>query len=198
MIDDCTALILAGGRSSRMGRDKAMLPFGQTTVIQTLIDTLHPLFASTLLSVRAPRPELNLPQVCDATEAGGPLGGLICGLAEIRTNWAFVIACDMPMIRPAMIHLLATQRAHQHAVVAIVQGHVQPFAAFYSTRCLPLLRTCFNAGQLGITSALQQLTMTCMDEADLIRADPGLNSFFDLDTPEDWERAQTHLSAGHQ
>ena len=195
MIDDCTALILAGGQSSRMGRDKAMLPFGQTTVIQTLIDTLHPLFASILLSVHAPRPELGLPQICDATEAGGPLDGLICGLAEIRTNWAFVIACDMPMIHPAMIRLLAEQRAHQHAVTAIVQGHVQPFAAFYSIRCLPLLRTRFNAGQLGITSALQQLTMTCVDAADLIRADPSLNSFFDLDTHEDWENARNRVDS---
>ena len=193
MIDDCTALILAGGQSRRMGRDKAMLPFGQTTVIQTLIDTLHPLFASTLLSVRVPRPELNLPQVCDTTEAGGPLDGLIRGLAEIRTNWAFAIACDMPMIHPALVRLLAAQRAQQHAVVAKIQGHVQPFAAFYSTRCLPLLRTRFHAGQAGITSALQQLTITCVDEADLIRTDTDLNSFFDLDTPEDWTNARNRL-----
>jgi molybdopterin-guanine dinucleotide biosynthesis protein A len=194
MIEDCTALILAGGQSRRMGRDKTMLPFGQATVIQTLIDTLRPLFSNTILSVRVQRPELDLPQICDATANKGPLGGLVSGLAEIHTNWAFVIACDMPMVHPGLIRLLSVQRAQQHAIVARVQGHIQPFAAFYSTRCLPLLRARLDAGQLSISSALQQLSMTCVDEADLIRADPGLNSFFDLDTPEDWRNAQNRIT----
>ncbi len=66
MIEDCTAIILAGGESSRMGRDKATLPINGKPLLQSVIDTVQPLFAHTLVSVREPRTGIALQQVYDA------------------------------------------------------------------------------------------------------------------------------------
>jgi molybdopterin-guanine dinucleotide biosynthesis protein A len=110
MINDCTAIILAGGDSRRMGRDKATLPFAGTTLMQAVIATMQQLFPATLVSVRQIRPEIYLPQVCDTQADGGPLTGLVTTLSRVATPWAFVVACDMPFISPALVELLGGYR----------------------------------------------------------------------------------------
>ncbi len=101
MIEDCTAIILAGGDSQRMGSDKANLLLGEQTLLQRVIATMQQVFPHVIVSVRQPRPEIDLPQVCDEQSGGGPLAGLAAGLGHIATPWAFVVACDMPFVEPA-------------------------------------------------------------------------------------------------
>ena len=141
MIPDCTAIILAGGDSRRMGSDKAELLLGGQTLLQRVIATMQQLFPAVIVSVRQLRPEIAVPQVCDDQAGGGkqeagPLAGLAAGLGSITTAWAFVVACDMPFIAPAMVELLGKYRAGNQAVVPVVQGHPQPLAAFYAGSCL--------------------------------------------------------------
>lgn len=190
MISDCTAIILAGGHSQRMGQDKAMLSFKQQPLIQSVIATVQPLFAVTMVSVRAPRAEINLPQVCDSDSDGGPLTGLVASLAAIQTNWAFVVGCDMPFVSPALVEKLALKRAAQHAVIAVVEGRLQPLAGFYSTRSLAILRANLALGQKSLVVALRNMEVSYADEGELLETDPFLRSFFDLDTPQDLLRAQ--------
>lgn len=190
MIADCTAIILAGGDSRRMGQDKAMLSFKQQPLIQSVIDTMQPLFAATLVSVREPRPELNLPQVCDNSSDGCPLTGLVASLATMQTNWAFVVGCDMPFVSPALVEQLALKRAAQHAVIAVVAGHLQPLAGFYSVPSLAILRANLALGQKSLVGALKSMEVSYVDEGELLKSDPLLHSFFDLDTPQDLLVAQ--------
>ena len=190
MIADCTAIILAGGDSRRMGQDKAMLSFKQQPLIQSVIATMQPLFAATIVSVREPRPEIHLPQVLDHDSNGGPLVALIASLAAMQTNWAFVVGCDMPFVSPALVEKLALKRATQHAVIAVVAGHLQPLAGFYSRRSLVLLRAHLALGQKSLVGALKGMMVSYVDEGELLKSDPLLRSFFDLDTPQDLLVAQ--------
>lgn len=190
MIADCTAIILAGGDSRRMGQDKAMLSFRQQPLIHSVIATLQPLFAATLVSVREPRAEIRLPQVCDSQREGGPLLGLIEGLAAIQTDWAFVVGCDMPFVSPALVERLAARRGTQHAVIAVVDGCVQPLAGFYARSSLAFLRAHLALGNRNLLGALRSMEVSCVDEDDLRKVDPSMRSFFDLDTPQDLLRAQ--------
>ena len=190
MIDDCTAIILAGGDSRRMGRDKANLPFAGKTLIQTVIATMQQLFPAIIVSVREPRPEIGLPQVCDMHADGGPLTGLVTTLGRIATPWAFVVACDMPFVSPAMVEQLAQHRAQQQAVIPLVHGQVQPLAAFYAINALPWMRASLALGDKSLMGAISHLNVSYVDESQILKADPQLRSFFDLDTVQDVAIAQ--------
>lgn len=190
MIADCTAIILAGGDSKRMGRDKAALPFNGETLLQSVVASVQPLFAQTLVSVRKLRGDLALPQICDGQADGGPLVALISALEAITTPWAFVVACDMPFVVPALITHLVSLRANHQAVVPQVNEHVQPLAAFYARSALPLLQQSLAGGNKSLTGALKTLDVRYVAADELVRFDPQLHSFFDLDTPQDLNFAE--------
>ena len=110
MIADCTAIVMAGGDSSRMGTDKANVTLGEKTLLQTVTATMQQLFPQVIVSVRQPRTGIDLPQVCDELPNGGPLAGLVASLGQITTPWAFMVACDMPFVVPEVVELLAGYR----------------------------------------------------------------------------------------
>ena len=186
MIADCTAVVLAGGQSQRMGRDKASLLLGEQTLLQHVSAILQTTFPRVLVSVRQPRPDIALPQICDTHADAGPLAGLYAALMHAETPWIFAVATDMPFIQPALIDYLAKQRGDHQAVVPVMHGHPQPLAAFYATSCLDPIRALLESGgKRSLRAALAQLKVCYVAEADLLAVDPGLRSFFDLDTPED-------------
>jgi molybdopterin-guanine dinucleotide biosynthesis protein A len=190
MITDCTALILAGGDSSRMGQDKANLILDDATLLQRATATLQKVFPKVIISVREPRAEVALPQVCDAEPDGGPLAGLVAGLAQVESSWMFALACDMPFIQPAVIERMAELRGEHQAVVPLIGGHPQPLFAFYAKAALDTMREMQAAGEKRVRAVLQQLDIRYVDEAELRDCDPQFRSFFDLDTPQDLKAAQ--------
>jgi molybdopterin-guanine dinucleotide biosynthesis protein A len=186
MITDCTAIILAGGNSQRMGRDKAGLLLGEQTLLQRVTATMSKVFPDVIVSVRQPRPEIDLPQVCDEQLDNGPLAGVAAGLGYIGTTWAFVVACDMPFMDAALVELLGKYRTGYQAVVPVVQGHRQTLAAFYARNCLDAIQAHLaGGGKNSLRAVLEKLQVRYVDEAELLKADPGGRSFFDLDTPQD-------------
>ena len=186
MIADCTAVILAGGKSQRMGRDKASLLLGEQTLLQHVAAILQTTFPRVLVSVRQLRPDIALPQIRDTYAEAGPLAGLYTALTHAETPWIFAVATDMPFVQPALIDYLAKQRDGFQAVVPVVHGHPQPLAAFYATSCLTPFRALLEGnGKRSLRSALEPLKVRYINEADQLAADPALRSFFDLDTPQD-------------
>ncbi len=190
MIENCTALILAGGDSRRMGQDKASLVLQGKTLLEHVTATMQAVFPKVIVSVRQPRAGVELPQVCDEVTASGPLGGLAAGLAQAGTPWVFAVACDMPFITPALVEGLAALRGQHQAVVPVVDGHLQPLAAFYATNALAALRASLASDDKSFRGALQKLDVRYVSEAELLEMDPQLRSFFDLDTPQDFDAAQ--------
>ena len=193
MIDDCLAVIMAGGDSQRMGRDKASLVLGEQTLMQRVAEIMQVVFPQVVVSVRTPRADIALPQVCDVFSDLGPLAGLCAGLdyaSQDGVPWIFAVATDMPFLRPALIEQLANYRSGVDAVVPLVDGHPQPLAAFYSIDALPAVRALATGeGKRSLRAALERLQVAYVHAADLIAADPGLGSFVDLDTPEDLAKA---------
>lgn len=191
MIENCTALILAGGNSTRMGQDKARLALGGRTLLEHVVAAMRQQFPEVIVSVRQPRPESGLPQVCDDPAHTGPLAGLAAGLARATTPWVFAVACDMPFITPAVIERLAQCRNDCQAVVPMVHGHPQPLAAFYARSCLDEIHGLLNGGgKHSLRALLERLQVCHVGEQEMLAADPQLHSFFDLDTPQDFAAAQ--------
>lgn len=186
MIADCTAVILAGGDSRRMGQDKATLALNGKPLMQHVTDAVVQVFPHVMISVRQPREGVDFAQICDAPHEVGPLAGLAAALASIETPWLCAVACDMPFVSPALLVFLAQQRAGHQAVVPVVQGHPQPLAAFYARSCLGVIREVLASdGKHSLRALLERLDVCYVDEAQLLEHDPQLRSFFDLDTPED-------------
>jgi molybdopterin-guanine dinucleotide biosynthesis protein A len=102
MIEDCTAIILAGGESQRMGCDKATLVLGEHSLLQRVIANVQPIFPQVLVSVRRHRPDIDLRQICDTQADAGPLAGLCAGLEQSTTPWVFAVATDMPFVQAAL------------------------------------------------------------------------------------------------
>ncbi|MDR2259786.1 MAG: molybdenum cofactor guanylyltransferase [Azoarcus sp.] len=198
MIDDCTALILAGGVSRRMGRDKAVLQLGGQSLLQRATGLARALFPAILLSVQQPRGDIDpaIPQVCDDVAAAGPLAGLCAGLRRAATPWVFAMAVDMPYLRPEIILRLAALRANHQAVVPVAAGHLQCLAAFYAATALPALQSVLeSAGARSMRTALTVLDVRCVDEYSLYAAGAHPQSFADLDTPEDFAGARRYFGA---
>lgn len=164
MIEDCTALILAGGDSSRMGQDKAGLLLDGTTLLQRATVTMQQVFPEVIVSVRQPRAEVALQQVCDAEADGGPLAGLVAGLARVETPWMFAVACDMPFIQSAVIERMAELRGEHQAVVPLIGGHPQPLFAFYSKQALPVMREALASGEKRVRAVLKQFETSVRGE----------------------------------
>lgn len=193
MIADCTGLVLAGGESRRMGVDKPGLAFGGSTLLDRMVGRLQAVFPRVIVSVRTPRPDVAVPQVCDAHPVGGPLAGLCAGIAAVSTPWVFAVAADMPFLHPAMIRHLAARREGVQAVVPVIGGFPQPLAAYYATSALAVIRAQLDApGKHSLRAALERLRVCLVDEDELQAIDPGLHSFFDLDTPADLAAARHH------
>lgn len=193
MIADCTGLVLAGGESRRMGVDKPGLDFGGMTLLGRVVGRLQDVFPSVVVSVRAARADVAVPQVRDAHPAGGPLAGLCAGLAAVDTPWVFAVAADMPFLQSGVIRQLAIHREAVQAVVPVIQGFPQPLAAYYATSALPTIRALLDApGKHSLRAALERLRVCLVDESRLLAVDPGLHSFFDLDTPADLAAARRH------
>lgn len=184
MIPDCTALILSGGESRRMGQDKAKLVLGDKTLLQHVAATLQPMFKQIIVSVRSPRPDCNFKQVCDDQKYAGPLAGLAAGLAQAETSWVFAVACDMPFISQKLIEELASLREGFDAVVPVVQDHPQPMAAFYAAHCKNTLREILEGSEPhSLRALLARLRVRYVSEQEMHESD--MKSFFDLDTPAD-------------
>lgn len=190
MIDDCTALVLAGGDSRRMGQDKAALVLDGKSLLEHVTATMLQVFPKVIVSVRQPREGVTLPQVCDEVAASGPLAGLVAGLAQADTPWVFVLACDMPFVSVAVVQCLAQHRDGHDAVVPLVGGHPQPLAAFYSRNALDAMRMSLAGEDRSLRGMLKRLNVDYVSQAELRACDPQLRSFFDLDTPQDYQVAK--------
>ncbi|MBI4808860.1 MAG: molybdenum cofactor guanylyltransferase [Nitrosomonadales bacterium] len=217
MIEDCTALILAGGDSRRMGQDKAVLVLDGMTLLDHVTAAMQQVFPKVVVSVRQLRAgvevsqvcdevevsqvcdevevsqvcdEVEVSQVCDEVEASGPLAGLLAGLAQADTPWVFAVACDMPFVTPAVVLHLATFRDGVQAVVPMIDGYPQPLAAFYAASSLEAMRASLAAGDKSLRGMLQKLDVRYVSEAKLRECDPQLRSFVDLDTPQDFQAAK--------
>jgi len=190
VIEDCTAIVLAGGDSQRMGIDKADLQLGGQTLLQRVIATMQQVFPHVIVSVRQRRSNIELPQVCDEHLNVGPLAGLVAGLGRVSTPWAFAVACDMPFIEPAWVEWLGKYRSTHQAVVPVAQGHPQPLAAFYAGNGLAILNECLSKHDKSLRGALQMLDVCYVEEDAMLDANHRLRGLLDLDTPQDVELAR--------
>lgn len=190
-LHDVDAIVLAGGQSARMGVPKAHLPFGGSTLIETVIATLRPLF-KTVYVVGRERERLaglDATLLIDDRDDSGPLVGLARGLSASDAPWCFAVGCDMPFLSPRVIGRMASLLGDCDVLAASVDGHVQPLHAFYSTACLPAALRLLDEGDTSLRALLNASRVRSIEASAFLDVDQELDSFRDLDTAEEYDAA---------
>ncbi len=186
-----TAVILAGGRSSRMGTPKALLPFDDEPLIVHLVRRLQPLFQR-IVVVAAPNqglPALPATIVHDEVPHQGPVGGIYYGLRAVEDEFAFVTSCDSAFLNPSLVaHLLSRIQAAD-VVVPRWGGRLQPLVSVYRTSLVPILERQLANGELRPVSLFERVRTHYVAEDEVRRFDPAGDSFFNMNRPEDYEEA---------
>ncbi len=191
-------IILAGGRSSRMGTDKALLPLTNTshsTFLAHLAATLSSLSDELFLVARdeeqAARYQetANVRIVIDKVPDYGPLMGIYSGLSAIQAVKALIVAVDMPFVQPALVSLLLARASTSAITVPMVNDVPQVLCAVYPRSLLPRIETTIAQGRRDPRSLLTTVPVQYIDEAQLRAVDPQLRSFININTPEDWRES---------
>lgn len=193
-------MILAGGRSRRMGKNKALLPVpgnAAQTFVAYLADLLGQYCPEILLVVQDQasgavyeQPGL-LPYthlVYDEQKDQGPLMGLYSGLKALRAERVLVVGVDMPFIQPSLVEWLLALPLSDSLVVPWVQGVPQVLLALYPRSILPIVETCIEQGRRDLRALLELAPVTYLAEAQLRMVDPQLRSFVNINTPEELQK----------
>ncbi len=198
MEQDITGVLLAGGKSRRMGEDKRYLVVGEQTLLERGLAVLRSIFQEVVVVIAKDSPALDVDAriVRDLVPDCGSLGGLYTGLTEATTPYIFVVACDMPFLDRAVISQFTSRRTSADIVMAKLAGRLHPMHALYSKRCLPIIEQMVLARQLKIQKILscESLLVQYVTEADLAGIDPSGRSFQNVNTPEDLEVARSLLA----
>jgi molybdopterin-guanine dinucleotide biosynthesis protein A len=195
---EVTGVLLAGGKSRRMGEDKRHLVVGEQTLLERGLAVLQSTFREILVVIAQDSPPLNIDArvVRDLVPDCGSLGGLYTGLTQATTPYIFVVACDMPFLNQTVITQFTSQRATADIVMAKLDARLHPMHALYSKRCVPALEAMIQARQLKIQEIVSQssLRVRYVTEGDLLTIDPSGRSFYNVNTVTDLEAARSLLA----
>lgn len=205
-----SAIILAGGRSARMGTAKAALRFGDESLIERLIGELRREFED-IVVVAAPREAqpyrlaallgahaASITLVRDETAYAGPAGALARGLEAARGAIAFACSCDLPLLRAEVARRLCELAVGFDAAIPEIGGQLQPLCAAYGRRAAASIAAIAAGGERRLTAIATRLAMRRVGAEELRTADPELVSFVNVNTPEDYARALRLAGLGKQ
>lgn len=184
--EQLTGIILAGGESSRMQEDKALMQFNGKTFTKLVANAMNPLVSGMLLLSNNPAHKiLGLTQISDAFEDAGPLAGIYSGLRQSKTDLNLVLSCDVPLIKTHILQSLL-QHANKFDVVQLsAENRAMPLIALYNKSCLPHFEKCLKNGEYKLQLALADLNVKTV----LL---PPEDAIFvsNVNTPADFERIQ--------
>jgi molybdopterin-guanine dinucleotide biosynthesis protein A len=190
---ELTGIVLAGGKSRRMGVDKASLMLDGVSLLQRCVDQLG-LVVDELVLVGAPGRALpavvsDLPMrtVEDPVEGEGPLMGMAVGLESASAPVAVVVAVDMPLLEPELLRLLAKRVDETHRwVVPIADGRPQPLCSAFSVEALGVIRAHLEAGDRAPMALAAELDAYRMQAEEWSTVDAEGRSFLNVNTPEEF------------
>ena len=204
---DIEAFILIGGRSSRLGTDKAFVELAGKTLVERASETIHQALAPRRITAVAGSATqfaidavvADVPFIFDLYENRGPLGGLQAALAYAQTPWIFVLACDYPFVSPQIISFLAEEISDDSGAVVPEQhdGRLQPLCAFYRVgKARPIVEEIIERPRIpppmhDIVRSMEPLVVRFDEYASLPGSD---RLFLNINTLDDLERARSEIS----
>ena len=200
---EVTGIVLAGGMSRRLGRDKAVEPLCGEPLITRVLARLARIaqHAVVVVNEAARASVLPLPDsaraAADIYQDAGSLGGIFTGLTASDGEWGVVVACDMPFLNVGLLEHMLTLRSGHDAVVPVLEGRPEPTHALYSKACLPHIERRLQTNDLKIARFFDDVRVRYLPENEVDRWDPDHVSFFNVNTQMDLDRAEELMALGH-
>lgn len=193
-----SAAILAGGKSSRMGRNKSMLEINEVPVIRRIADTLGDIFSEVLIiaNEKAEYERMGLAVAGDIHPGNDSLGGLHTAVSIAGGSHVFVAGCDMPLLQPDLIYGVASLVDDWDVVVPVKNNYPEPLCAFYGKKCEPAIEESISRGDLKMISFHDEVRVRKVEEVTWRLWDPQGTSFLNANTPEEFEKIRTISTKG--
>jgi molybdopterin-guanine dinucleotide biosynthesis protein A len=187
-----TAIILAGGKSSRLGRDKALERIGGQYLIERVIDSLSQLGDDIIVVTAAPDQlsDLNIEKVLDTYPRTGAKVGLYTGINASLSFHSLVVACDMPFLNINLLRFLLDSAQSFDAVIPRIGDKIEPLHAVYSKNCIPVLEEQISKGKLKISALFSEINVRYVGAEEIERYDPQHLSLFNINSEADIKRAK--------
>lgn len=182
-----TGVILSGGKSIRMGENKAFIQIEGVPIIRRIYDLFKQLFQEVIIVTDQKDLFSNFDsRICsDLIPGKGALGGLYTGIFFSSFQHSFCVACDMPFIRKSLVQYLIENIDDADVIVPRTKDGLQPLHAIYSKHCIDPIRKLIDAGRSKIIDLYCQVNVKIVDEKDFLCLDPGRESFINVNTPEE-------------
>jgi molybdopterin-guanine dinucleotide biosynthesis protein A len=184
------AAILVGGKSRRIGEQKAFLRFGDASLLQIIIRRIRSVITDTCLITTPDFPceDFALPCFTDVYADKGPLGGIFTALSRIDSTHVFISACDLPFTNPELIRYMIGQLdLESDAIVPTYDGHHEPLFALYSRKARVPIEQALREGNLSVRGMLTRLSTVAIDE-ETVRSF-GDHTFLNVNTRVDYQKA---------
>ncbi len=197
LYEDVTGVILAGGKSRRMGTDKALLEVGGVPLIERVARVFRRLFHRTLLVTNDPDlyREAGFPVYTDIHPDRGSLVGIYTGLLKAETPHVFCASCDMPFLNESLIRFLIDLRAGFDWVLPFSDQGREPLHAVYGRGCIAPMKKRIEEDRLAIMGIFDQVRTRRVEPEEAAGFDPKFLSFMNCNTPEDLEAAAAWAKA---
>jgi len=192
-----SGIVLAGGQSRRMGRNKALLELEGQTLIARVLERLSPLCDELIISANDVELYADLPAqvVPDLIAGRGALSGIHAGLATMRHDKAVVVACDMPFLSLSLLRYMVVMSSGYDVVSPRVDGFFEPLHAVYSARCVEPIAQLIAKGPRRVVDLYRQIRLREVTKADVQLFDAAL-SFVNVNTHKEWAEVQRLTKSG--
>ncbi len=188
---DLTTVIMAGGKSSRMGTDKSFIPLLGKPMIEHVLDAVAGLSQKQILITNKPADYayLDLPLYGDIYPDNGPLGGFHSALYHAATPYILIVACDMPWLNRSLLEYMISIRETADIIVPRWEKYPEPLHAIYSQNCLDPITDNLESGLLKLTAFFGKVTVNYLERKTIAHYDPTGQSFQNVNTPDDLKQA---------
>lgn len=187
------AIVLCGGRSTRMGRDKATLPFGDEVLLQRVVRLLRPVVEETVIVARPgqtlPTLDADVRVARDEVLDQGPLGGMLPGLSASTADAAYVTGCDVPFLHVELVDLLFRRLGASDVAVAEAEGFLHPMTSVVRPRVKDVIVELLAGTQRRPLHLYERVATTRVGEEELRGVDPRLETLENLNTEDAYEAA---------
>ena len=185
---NCVGIILAGGKSRRMGKDKSLLEFEGKTLLQRIIDEQNMLLNKVFVIGKGTDNFENATGVYDQVENIGPIGGLFTAMSEIKADWYLISPCDMPFLNHTDLKVILDEcrKEEYEAIIAESEKGIEPLVAVYSSKIFPLMKKNIEKENYAIRALFKQIKKRFMKFNEQIFEK---DIFFNINYPDDYKNA---------
>jgi len=195
-----TGIVIAGGRGTRFGRNKALIEINRKTLVELAIEKLNEVTDEVIIVTSAGQYEsiagtgIKDKIIIDIIPGKAAMGGVYTGLVESNSFYSLFVACDMPLLNTRLLEYMMNLAPGYDAVIPRIGEYIEPLHAVYSKDCIPQIKKLIDDGELSLHALMRNINVKYIDMPEIDKYDPEHLSMFNINTVADLERVEKVLA----